>query len=53
MRTFLALALALLSTQPLLADSRDEARQLLEQSGVKGGFVVQLGVGDGQKIGSA
>ncbi len=50
MRTHLIFAIVLFLTQPLLADSRDEARQLLEQSGVKGGFVVQLGVGDGQRL---
>ena len=50
MHKFKILSILMLIAQPCLADSRDEAKLLLEQSGVRGGFVVQLGVGDGQRL---
>ena len=49
-RTFLALVAAALALQlvstPLLAAPADDAQKILQTSGVKGGLVVQLGLGD-------
>ncbi|MCC6509983.1 MAG: PQQ-binding-like beta-propeller repeat protein [Pirellulaceae bacterium] len=41
---------SLFSLQLVHADGIQEAQQLLADSGVKGGFVVQLGLGDGQRL---
>ena len=45
---FLCLALIIGTPQQIFADAKQNATEILKQTGVSGGFVVHLGVGTGE-----